>query len=483
MRVLVTGATGYVGGRLVPALLGSGHQVRVLVRDSSRLQARPWSGRVEVFEGVVEDAQAVAAATRDMEAAYYLVQTMCTEPEGVRRDREAAVAFSISAQGVPQVIYLGIIPPGPRGRTLPPELRERAEIGRILSSRLPTTELRVGPIIGSGSASFEMIRALTDRIPAAVGPRWIQNQIQPIAVRDLLSYLVAVLGRRDALGVVEVGAEALTFREMMKEYARERRIRRAVLPLPVRAPNLSALWAGLVTPLPYCLAARLVKGMAGPVLADTHRSRQLFPEIQPMPYREAVRLALQRVQDQDVRTRWSDALGRRENARVEDRKGVISEVRTRRVAAPQEAVFRAFSSLGGERGWLFWNWAWRFRGLLDKMVGGPGLRRGRRHPEELLPGDAVDFWRVEEIRPSQLLRLRAEMKVPGRAWLQWETREEEGHTRLTQVALFEPRGLIGWAYWYGSYPFHHFIFDGMVDAIARVAQDGAPRTEDREPAT
>ena len=480
MRVLVTGATGYIGGRLVPRLLKAGHEVRVLVRYPGRLLARTWGSQVEVIEGVVEDAGAVAAATRGVDAAYYLVQSLCGGPGWHHRDRASATAFSMEAQGAPQVICLSIVPPGPRGRGLPADVRTRLEIGRILSYRLPTTELRVGPIIGSGSAYFEMIRSLTERLPAAAGPRWTLNRVQPIAVEDVLSYLLAVLGRTDALGVIEVGAEPLTFKEMMKDYTREKGIRRVILPLPVRAPNLSALWAGLVSPLPRCRASLMVKEMGGPVLADTHRSRQLFPEIQPIPYREAVRLALTRIKDRQVPTRWSDALGWRETPRIEEREGVVKEVRTRLVPAPQDAVFQAISSLGGDQGWLFWNWAWRLRGIMDKVVGGPGLRRGRRHPVELLPGEAVDFWRVEMVRPPGLLRLRAEMKVPGGAWLQWETREEEGHTRVTQSALFEPRGLFGWAYWYGSYPFHHFIFDGMIDAIAATAVAEGAKPEGEE---
>jgi uncharacterized protein YbjT (DUF2867 family) len=481
MRVLVTGVTGYIGGRLVPRLLAEGHQVRVLVRDPGRLEGKSWGERVEVVEGSVEDREIVATAIRGVDAAYYLIQSLCTGSEGHRRDREAATAFAAAAEGLPQVICLGMIPPGPRGRALPPDLRNRLETGRILSSSLPTTELRVGPIIGSGSASFEMLRFLTERFPVAAAPRWTRNPIQPIAVRDVLSYLMAVLGRTDSLGVIEVGAEPLAFREMMKEYARQKRIRRMIIPIPIQPPNLSPFWAGLVTPLPRCLAGLLMRGMSGPVLADTHRSRQLFPGIRPIPYSEALELALLRVNDREVVTRWSDALGRRETPRIEERDGVAKEVRTRLVAAPQDAVFRAMSSLGGDRGWLFWNWAWRLRGFFDKVVGGPGLRRGRRHPVELLPGEAVDFWRVEEVRPPRLLRLRAEMKVPGRAWLQWETREEEGHTRLTQSALFEPDGLFGWAYWFGSYPFHHFIFDGMIDAIAKLAVSGEGRTADRGP--
>jgi uncharacterized protein YbjT (DUF2867 family) len=472
MKILVTGATGYIGGRLVPLLLAEGHQVRVLVRDKRRLEARSWMSEVEVVEGSVEERSVVADAVRGMDSAYYLVHSMCSDPESPHFDTAVARAFSEAAKGIPQVIYLGGILPAAAWREVPLELRSRAEVGEILASELPTTEVRAGPIIGSGSASFEMVRFSTERSPAILGPSWIKNLVQPIAVRDVLAYLVAAVGRKDTLGVMEVGSEPLTFKKMMLDYADVRGLHRAFLSLPVKVLGLSAWWIGLVTPIPHCLAARLVRGLKRPVIGDTARSRRLFPEIKPVSYRRAVELALERTHQRDVKTRWSDALGRRETSRLKDQGGLAREVRTCLVNAPPEAVFGALSSLGGDRGWLVWNWAWRLRGLLDQVVGGPGLRRGRRDPSELLPGEAVDFWRVEEVDAPHLLRLRAEMKVPGRAWLQWETREERGQTRLIQTALFEPKGLFGWAYWHGSYPFHGFIFDGMVDAIAALALEG-----------
>ena len=469
MRVLVTGATGYIGGRLIPLLLKRGHQVRALVRDPQRLQARSWTGSVEIAQGSVAEEGRMAAAAEGMDAAYYLVHAMCSGPDFARTDREAALTFARAARGLRQVIYLGGILPEATGRGRSAHLRSRAEVGEILRSHLPVTEVRAGPIIGSGSASFEMVRYLTERLPVMVAPRWIRNQVQPIAVRDVLAYLVAALGREDTLGILDVGTDPLTFKEMMLGYAEVRGLPRVIVPLPVLAPGLAALWVGLVTPIPNCLAVPLVRGMVSPVVADTGRARRLFTEIQPMPYREAVESALERTRQQEVQTRWSDALGRDETFRLEDREGLVREVRTALVDAPPEAVFRVFSSLGGDRGWLVWNRAWRLRGFLDRLVGGPGLRRGRRHPRELLPGEAVDFWRVEEVEPPRLLRLRAEMKIPGRAWLQWETREEEGRTRLIQAALFAPTGFLGWAYWYGSYLLHAFIFRGMVKAIASVA--------------
>jgi hypothetical protein len=321
-----------------------------------------------------------------------------------------------------------------------------------------------------------MVRYLTERLPAMVAPRWIRNPVQPIAIRDVLAYLLAALGREDAEGVIDVGTDALTFKDMMLQYAEVRGLPRVIVPLPVLAPGLAALWVGLVTPISNCMAVPLVRGMVRPVVGDLTRARTLFPDIEPLPYREAVGLALERTRQGGVQTRWTDAVGGdRKTFRFEDREGLVREVRTRLVDASPEAVFRAFTSIGGKEGWLVWNGLWKLRGAADKLFGGPGLRRGRRDPVELRPGDALDFWRVEAIEPGAMLRLRAEMKVPGDAWLQWEVEREEEETRLIQSALFAPRGFLGWLYWYGVYPIHAFIFDDLVDAVAaRAAADSAP---------
>jgi uncharacterized protein YbjT (DUF2867 family) len=310
LNVLVTGATGYIGGRLIPLLLEKGHRVRVLVRDPQRLQARSWTEKVEIVQGSVAEAGEIAAAVRGMDAAYYLIHAMCSGPDFARTDRNAALAFAHAAQGIRQIIYLGGILPEATGRESSAHLRSRAEVGEILRSGLPTTEVRAGPIIGSGSASFEMVRYLTERLPAMVAPRWIRNPVQPIAVRDVLAYLVAALGREDALGIVDVGTEPLTFKEMMLGYAEVRGLPRVILPLPILAPGLAALWVGLVTPIPNCLAVPLVRGMVSPVVADTGRARRLFPEIQPMPYHEAVESALERTRHRRSRpagaTPWAE---------------------------------------------------------------------------------------------------------------------------------------------------------------------------------
>lgn len=480
MRVLITGATGYVGGRLLRRLQDrDGIEIRVLVRDGERARARGWPDRIEVFEGDLMEPDSLAPALEGVDVAYYLVHSMHGKDDFAEADRQAARNFVEAARGIRQVIYLGgILPDSGGAKPVSEHLESRAEVGRILRDGLPTTELRAGPIIGGGSASFEMVRYLTERLPAMIAPRWILNEVQPVGIRDALSYLQAALGRDDVLGVIDIGSEPLTFKGMMTEYARVRGLPRLIIPVPVLAPKLAGLWVGLVTPIPNRLALPLVEGVVRPVLGDTTRARELFPEIRPMSYRHAVELALKRTEAGEVVTRWSVSGDTNDpEVRLVDREGVIREDRTRLVDAPQDAVFRAFSSLGGTRGWRVWGWLWSIRGLLDQMVGGPGLRRGRREPVRLYPGEALDFWRVEEYRPQQLLRLRAEMKVPGKAWLQFEAIAEGDRTRLVQTAFFAPTGFLGWLYWYGIYPLHAVIFSDMVDALARDATEIAGEAE------
>ncbi len=466
-RVLVTGATGYIGGRMVPLLLEKGYRVRVMVRDPRRIAGRSWVERVEVATGSIEDEAAVRAACDGMDAAYYLVHSMDAGADFAERDRHAAATFVRAASGLERVVYLGgLVPPG---RSISRHLASRAEVGEILRAGLPTVELRAGPVIGSGSASFEMVRHLTERLPAMIAPRWILNAVSPIAVRDVLSYLVLAL-ERGSPGTYDVGAEPLTFRGMMQEFAQVRGLKRLIVPVPVLAPRLAALWVGLVTPIPNRLAVPLIEGVVHPVVADTRRAREDFPEVEPMPYARAVELALRRIESHAVTTRWSGALGPAVPYELQQEEGMFREVRRVATRARPEAVFRSFASLGGERGWLVWRWAWELRGLLDRLVGGPGLRRGRRDPVELLPGDALDFWRVEAVEAPHRLRLRAEMKVPGKAWLQWESVPENGGTRLVQTALFAPKGLLGILYWKASYPLHKVIFSGMARSIARDAE-------------
>jgi len=469
MKILVTGATGYIGGRLVPRLLDRGYDVRVMVRDPARIAGKAWVEQVEVVRGDIEDPASLDPVVEDTDVAYYLIHLMDSGKGFAHRDRRAAESFVRAASKLKRVIYLGGLLP--EADDVSDHLSSRAEVGQILRDGLPTVEFRAGPVIGSGSASFEMVRYLTERLPAMVAPKWILNDVQPIAVRDILEYLLLALDRGSP-GIYNVGAKAMSFKAMMEVFADVRGLRRVIVPVPVLAPRLAALWVGLVTPIPNRLAVPLIEGVVHPVVADSSRAREDFPEIAPLPYRRAVERALEKTEANAVSTRWSSALGDASAFELSQSQGLIRETRTRLINANPEATFAAFSSLGGNRGWLYWNWAWAFRGALDRLVGGPGLRRGRRHPTDLEAGDALDFWRVEQVDPPRLLRLRAEMKVPGRAWLQFEALPEGDRTRLVQTAIFEPVGLGGQLYWNLLYPIHRVMFSGMVRRLAGLAAKG-----------
>ena len=467
MHVLATGGTGYIGGRLVPRLLRRGHTVRVLARDPKRLIRRPWADRVDIVQGNLLQPATLERAFEGIDAAFYLVHSMYDGADFAQRDRQAAINFCRAAFGMQHVIYLGGLQP--EQKLVSQHLHSRAEIGRILSLHLPTTELRAGPIIGSGSASFEMVRYLTERIPVMIAPGWVQNEIQPIAVRDVLAYLIAALERGPS-GIVEIGGNRLTYKQMMHEYADLRGLRRLIIPVPPLLPaRIGARFIGLMTPIPSSLAVPLVEGMTQPLIVTDDRARTLFRDVQPIRYEKAVKLAIGRIQDQAVETRWSGTSTDEPTYEHHDLRGLIREVRSLHIEASPNTVFRAFSSLGGERGWLTWNWAWRLRGVVDRFMGGPGLQRGRRDPQDLHSGEVVDFWRVELVEPPHLLRLRGEMKVPGMAWLQWEANSERSGTRLTQTAAFAPHGLCGALYWYMLYPFHRLIFTDLIEAIGKLA--------------
>ncbi len=469
MKILVTGATGYIGGRLVPLLIAAAHEVRVLVRDSRRIIGRNWSEQVEVVKGdLLEGGESLEQALAGIDAAYYLVHSMYSGRDFAARDRQAANNFVAAGKHLKHVVYLGGLLP--QGGEISGHLSSRIETGRILREALPGTEFRAGPIIGSGSASFEMVRYLTERLPAMIAPKWILNMVQPVAIRDVLAYLVAAI-EREPMGILDIGADQLTSKQMMLVYAEVNGLKRMIVPVPVLAPTLAALWVGMVTPIPNSLAVPLVEGVVAPILADTTKATREFPEITPVNYRRAVELAQAKIDRNNVETRWSNALGSNTSTyELVDWQGMIREVRTRHVKVPPEQVFASFTSLGGRKGWLTWEWAWELRGLLDQLLGGPGLRRGRRDPVNLLPGESVDFWRVERVDTNKLLRLRAEMKVPGKAWLEWETIAEDGGARLVQTAYFKPAGLGGVLYWNFLYPIHKVIFSDMVKAIAEDAE-------------
>lgn len=476
--VLVTGATGYIGGRLVPRLLEAGFRVRCLVRDASRLQGRRWRDEVELTQGDVLRPDSLAAAMDGAVAAYYLVHSLGAGADFSERDVQAARNFGEAAKaaGVGRIIYLGGL--GDPATELSAHLRSRQQTGETLrESGLSVTEFRAGVIVGSGSLSFEMIRYLTERVPVMICPRWVYTRIQPIAVRNVLDYLVEALRVAESAGrIIEIGgADVITYGEMLTFYAEVRGLRRWLVPVPVLTPKLSSYWVHFVTPIPAAIARPLIAGLRNEIIVRDDLARRLFPAIQPLDYRTSVKLALDKLDAGAVETAWCDALATSQRdvppVTLTSHEGMIIEQRQLSVDAPEAAIFSAFTGLGGARGWLYLNWTWRLRGALDRLCGGVGLRRGRRDADEIRVGEALDFWRVEAIQPGRLLRLRAEMKVPGKAWLQFEVTVPEGETCpvLTQTAFFAPKGLSGIAYWYLLYPLHGLIFGGMIRRLAERA--------------
>lgn len=468
MKVLVTGASGYIGGRLIVRLLENGYAVRAFARDPERLTGKSWYKEVETVQGDLNDRASIEAACSDIDAAYFLVHAMYSGDGFEELEKAYARNFAAAARGVPLIIYLGGLLP--ESDTASAHLLSRADVGKILGANGNITEFRAGPIIGSGSASFEMVRYLTERLPVMIVPRWVSNNVQPIGVRDVIDYLVSAL-EMPPLGIVEIGADILSFRDMMRRFADLRRLRRLIVPVPVLTPLLSGLWVGLITPVPNSLAVPLVAGILRPVVGDTGKASKHFPGISPISYVEAVKRALKKTEQSAAETRWTDSLGPGESYKLTDREGLFKEVRSVLTLAKRESVFRSFTSIGGDKGWLAWNWAWRLRGRIDNLFGGPGLKRGRRSAEALMPGDALDFWRVELLEPEKSLLLRAEMKVPGKAWLQFEAvQEEDGMTRLVQTAIFEPHGLAGLLYWCAMFPIHTLLFGQMAKRVVRAAE-------------
>jgi uncharacterized protein YbjT (DUF2867 family) len=477
--ILVTGATGYIGGRLVPCLLEAGYSVRCLVRDPSRLQGRSWVDNIEVRAGDALRAETLAPALAGITTAYYLVHSLAAGPNFKERDSAAARNFSAAcrAAGVRRIIYLGGL--GEPDTDLSEHLRSRQQTGEALrSAGVPVTEFRAAVIIGSGSISFEMIRYLTERLPVMICPKWVYTRIQPIAVRDVLEYLVAALKNAESIGgIIGIGgADVLTYREMMLGYARLRGLKRIMLAVPVLTPRLSSYWVHIVTPVPAAVARPLIEGLRNEVIVRDDAARRLFPRISPIGYMTSVKLALETLESGVVETSWSDALstmqGDNPPVMFAEREGMIMERREMSLHGSPDSVYGVFAGLGGNRGWLYLDWAWEVRGFIDRLAGGAGMQRGRRDPTDLRTGDALDFWRVEDVIPGRLLRLRAEMKMPGKAWLQFEVKSrEEGTSAFSLTAFFAPKGLAGLLYWYLLYPFHSIIFSGLCKKISQKVED------------
>ncbi len=484
MRILVTGATGYIGGRLAPRLIEAGHEVRVLVRDANKLRDVPWAADVEVVTGDLTDAAAATRAVAEMEAVYYLVHAMGSRGDFETAERAAAsnVAVAAKAAGVRRIVYLGGLHPDVAAETLSKHLRSRAEVGAILlESGVPTVAFQAGVVIGSGSASFEMIRHLTDVLPYMPAPKWVRNFIQPIAVRDVLHYLVlavtlpASVNRTFDIG----GPDVLRYGQMMNGYALEAGLhQRPIAALPVLTPWLASQWVNLVTPIPRQLAVPIIESLQFDCVASEHDIAQYIPD--PVGgltrYRRAVRLALAKVRDGEIETSWQNStiVGTPSNPLPSDPEWaghtVFTDARVQHSHATVEQLWSVVEGIGGANGWYSFPLAWALRGWADKLVGGVGLRRGRRNAKQLHVGDALDFWRVESLDRGHSLRLRAEMKVPGTAWLELVVEADPaGGSIYRQRAIFFPMGLAGRLYWFSILPFHGIIFAGMANKITQTA--------------
>ncbi|WP_040338889.1 SDR family oxidoreductase [Candidatus Blastococcus massiliensis] len=483
---LVTGATGYIGGRLVPELLAAGYRVRVMTRSPERIRDRPWAGQVEVARADASDAAQVAAACAGVDVVYYLIHALGSGTEFEETDRRTAgvMAGAVRDAGVGRLVYLGALEP--EGEELSPHLRSRTEVAEILlGSGVPTAVLRAAVVLGSGSASFEMLRHLTERLPVMVTPRWVHSRIQPIAVRDVLRYLVgcAELPASVHRGFDIGGPDVMNYAEMMQRYAVVAGLpRRRIVPVPLFTPSLSSHWVGLITPVPAGIARPLVESLRNTVVCGERDIATYVPDPPGglLGFDEAVTLAVARVRNSAVTTRWSGAStpGAPSDPLPTDPDwaggSLYVDERTRPTAADPADLWRVVEGIGGDAGWYSFPLAWRVRGWLDRAVGGVGLRRGRRDGGTLYVGDALDFWRVEELERGRLLRLRAEMRLPGLAWLEFHVEHDpDAGTVLRQRATFAPRGLAGHLYWWAVAAFHGFVFGGMVRGVARAAEKGS----------
>ena len=478
LRVLVTGATGYIGGRLVPRLIAQHHTLRCIARNPSRLEGHSWPS-VEIVAGDLGDYGALARALQGIDAAYYLVHSMAAGHAFRERDRSMALAFGDAAAkaGVQRIIYLGGL--GDPDTIDSKHLVSRQEVGRCLAAGgVPVIEFRAAVIVGSGSASFEMIRYLAERLPVMITPTWVNTRCQPIGIHSVLAYLMDALDHPTAEGIYEIGGQdILSYREMILRYAHIRGLRRLVLSLPVPKPQLSSRWVDLLTPIPYRIAQPLVESLQTEVVVRSDRALKTF-SVRPTGYDEAVRRALARLAEDNVETTWASSLSSltREQSStdaLDSHEGMLLDRRRRYVKAAPVELFKVICMLGGKEGWPSGNVLWQLRGLMDRMVGGIGMRRGRRHTRKLRVGDHVDFWRVETLESPHLLRLRAEMKLPGRAWLQFEVLPDPEGARVEQTAFFEPHGITGYLYWYLLLPFHGFVFPSLISTLKRRAEAAA----------
>jgi uncharacterized protein YbjT (DUF2867 family) len=471
--VLLTGASGYVGGRLLKAAEAAGVRLRCVARRPDHLRSRV-AAETEVVRGDVLDPASLATALQNVSTAYYLVHSMGSAGSFEEKDREGARNFAAAAgaAGVRRIIYLGGL--GESSDELSTHLRSRHEVGEVLrDSGVQVIEFRASIVIGSGSLSFEMVRALAERLPVMVTPKWVAVKAQPIAIGDMIDYLLAALKLEvEGSPIYEIGgADIVSYGDILREYSRQRGLHRLMIPVPVLTPRLSSLWLGLVTPLYARVGRKLIDSMIHPTVVRDDTALKVF-SIRPRGMREAIAIAL-RDEDLDYRgTRWSDAMSAAGEPR--DWGGVrfgnrLVDSRVIHIDVPPQRAFVPIQRIGGTTGWYYGEWLWQLRGFLDLLAGGVGMRRGRRDAESVEVGDAVDCWRVETFDPPRQLRLAAEMRLPGRAWLDFEVAAEGSGSTITQTAIFDPLGLPGIAYWYGIFPLHQMVFAGMLRGIARAA--------------
>lgn len=476
--ILVTGATGYIGGRLIPRLLARGYRVRAFTRHPENLAGRPWSGSVDVFRGDVFCGEGLKEAMAGADAAYYLIHSMAEVENFEAVEEVSAKNFSEAAlkAGVKKVIYLGGL--GGEGAALSPHLNSRHRMGRVMrEAGLNVTEFRAAIIVGSGSVSFEIIRYLVERLPFIPCFRYLRDtRCQPVAIRDVLAYLAAALENPLSDGkIVEIGGASVhTYRELMHIYAETRGLRRNFFTCVLWSPELSAKLVALLTPVPAAMAKPLLESLSSDVVCSSDEALRLFPDIKPLDYCTAVQYALTRTAENAVETSWTAAYEPHyaRPCSFIDTEGIILQDHCIAVDAPAEKVFKIFCGIGGQRGWFYGQWLWSLKALQDRLIGGVGLRRGRRHPEEIHQGEALDFWRVERVIEGRMLLLRAEMKLPGKGWLQFEAKpRSDASSMLRMTAYFEPRGFLGNLYWYSLYPVHTYIFRGLIREIRRRAME------------
>jgi len=463
-----------VGGRLLNALEERGETVRCMARTPQSLHSHD-AATTEIVQGDVFDPGSLAGALEGVHTAYYMIHSMGSKDAFEAKDREAAQNFAAAAraQGVRRIVYLGGLGDGSAG--LSSHLRSRQEVGALLASTgVPVVEFRASIVIGSGSLSFEMIRALTERLPVMITPRWVRIEAQPILITDVVRYLLAALDLPEGEGgVFEIGgADVCSYGALMREYARQRGLRRFFVKVPFLTPRLSSLWLGLVTPVYARVGRKLIGSIRNATVVQDAEARRRFPDIEPLGVRASIERVLRKEAESVAETRWCDAVSSAGEVRAIDRSRLgtrLFDTRSRTVDVEPARAFAPIRRIGGRRGWYFASWLWRVRGFLDLLVGGVGLRRGRRDPEHVRVGEPLDFWRVEAYEPDRRLLLRAEMKVPGRAWLEFTVEPEGTGSRIHQTAIYDPRGVLGRLYWYGISPLHWLVFAGMLRKIAKRA--------------